>query len=187
MHPATSSANGSVTTQGGDSHPGKFSTILIALIASAAAAELVEVNRFLRTVREGRSSWFYLGAFLVILGILLGTARGRKESSAELQKESLVKGLLLGIVFGFVASLIVLSATPLLTDGRLSPTINAWKEPARMAFVAFLCFGWFYGAVAELTIFFIRRSQYQRVGVLVLTSVAIRLIETLPLARLFHR
>jgi len=159
----------------------------MALIGSVAAAELVEVNRFLRTVFEGRFFWYYLIAFLVVLGLLLSATTVTRKSGAESQKESLVKVLFLGVVFGFIGSLIALSLTPLLTQGHLSPTINAWKDPTRIAFVAFLGFGWFYGALAELTIFFIRRDRYRHIGIVMLICVAIRLVEMLPLARLFHR
>lgn len=187
MPDTASPTSESLTTRTWGKYPEKFSTICLALIASAVAAELVEVNRFLRTVFEGKFFWYYLSAFLMVLGFLLSITNVTKQSGAESHRERLIRLLLVGMVFGFVGSLVALSATPLLTDGRLSPAINAWKDPTRIAFVAFLSFGWFYGALAELTIFFIRRGQYQRIGILILTCIAIRFVEMLPWVRLFQR
>lgn len=156
-------------------------TVCAALAVSLAAAELVEVNRFLRTVVQGRAFWCYLLVLLTILGLLLAVSLRR---STESQSENLAKLLLTGIVLGFLGSVIAVSATPLLADGSLSPTINAWKHPLYLASAALLGFGWFYGALAELTVYFIHRGRYLRIGMLLLACAAIRLIEMLPLARL---
>jgi hypothetical protein len=88
-----------------------------------------------------------------------------------------------GIVFGFLGSVIAISATPLLVGGTLSPTISAWKDPLHLTAAAFLGLGWVYGALAELTIYFILRGRYRNIGILVLACVAIRLVEMLPLGR----
>jgi hypothetical protein len=171
-------ANETLTTQVWDGYSEKLFTVCVSLIVSVAAAELVEVNRFLRTVVQGRAFWYYLIALLMVLGLLLSTTL--KKKGAESQTESLIKLLPVGIVFGFLGSVIALSAIPLLRGSSLSPTISAWKEPLRLAFAAFLGLGWFYGALAGLTIYFIRRGRYWYIGILMLTCVVIRIVEMLP-------
>ncbi len=173
-----------MTTQAWGGFSGKLFTVCVALTVSLAAAELVEVNRFLRTVVQGRAFWYYLLVLLVVLGLLLGATL---KKGAESQTESLIKLLSVGLVFGFLGSVIAISATPLLVGGSLSPTINAWKDPLHLASAAFVGLGWFYGGLAELTIYFIDRGRYRHIGSLVLTCVAIRLVEMLPLARLIRR
>jgi len=177
-------ANEILTTQVWDGYSEKLFTVCVSLMVSVAAAELVEANRFLRTV-QGRAFWYYLIALLTVLGLLLSTTL--KKKSAESQTESLIKLLPVGIVFGFLGSVIALSAIPLLRGSSPSPTISAWKEPLRLAFAAFLGLGWFYGALAELTIYFIRRDRYWYIGILMLTCVVIRIVEMLPLARFLQR
>ena len=163
---------------------GRFFTVCFALVISLAAAEIVEINRFLRTVVQGRAFWDYLLVLLMVLGLLLvATVRTQAES----EQTNLTKFLLVGVVFGFIASFIAILATPLLEYGTLSPTINAWRNPLYLASAAFLGLGWFYGALAELTIYFIRRGRYKHIGILVLTCIGIRLVEMLPLARLLQR
>ena len=159
-------------------------TVCVALIVSLAAAELVEVNRFLRTVIQGRAFWYYLLVLLVVLGLLLGVTLKR---STERQRTSLIKLLPTGIIFGFLGSVIAISATPFLVSGSLSPAISAWKGPLHLAAAAFLGLGWFYGALAQLTVYFMHRGRYRHIGILVLACVVIRLIEMLPLARLLQR
>src|SRR6266849_7932224 len=59
--------NETMTTQAWDGFFGKLLTICIALTVSLLAAELVQVNRFLRTVIQGRAFWYYLLVLLVAL------------------------------------------------------------------------------------------------------------------------
>lgn len=120
----------------------------------------------------------------MVLGLLLGATL---KKSAESQTESFIKLLSIGSVFGFLGSVIAISATPLLVGSSLSPTISAWKDPLHLVSAAFVGLGWFYGAVAELTIYFIHRGRYRDIGILALACVAIRLVEMLPLARLIQR
>jgi hypothetical protein len=162
----------------------KLSTVCVALTISLAAAELVEVNRFLRTVVQGRAFWYYLLVLLVVLGLFLGTTL---KKDAESQKEGLIKLLSMGIVFGFLGSVIAISATPLLVGGSLSPTVSAWKDPLHLAAAAFLGLGWVYGALAELTVYFIYRGRYRYIGITMLVCLVIRLVGMLPLARLIQR
>jgi hypothetical protein len=173
-----------MTAQAWDGFSGKLFTVCAALIVSLAAAELVEVNRFLRTVVQGRAFWYYLLVLLVVLGFLLGATL---RKGVESQRESLIKLLSVGIVFGFLGSIIAISATPLLVGASLSPTISAWKDPLHLAAAAFLGLGWVYGAVAALTVYFIHRGRYRYIGILMLACAVIRLVEMLPLARFFQR
>jgi hypothetical protein len=176
--------NETTTARAWDGFSGKLFTVCVALIVSLAAAELVEVNRFLRTVVQGRAFWYYLLVLLVVLGLLLG---GTVKKGAESERESLIKLLSVGIVFGFLGSVIAISATPLLVGGSLSPTISAWKDPLHLAAAAFLGLGWVYGALAELTVYFIHRGRYWYIGILMLACAVIRLVEMLPLARFLQR
>jgi hypothetical protein len=176
--------NETMTAEAPEALAGKLFTVCIALTVSFAAAELVEVNRFLRTVLQGRAFWYYLLLLLVVLGLLLGATL---KTGAESQKEGLIKLLSVGIVFGFLGSVIAISATPLLVGGNLSPTISAWKDPLHLAAATFLGLGWVYGALAELTAYFIRRGRYRYIGILMLACAVIRLVEVLPLARFLRR
>ena len=121
-------ANEPLTTQVWDGYSERLFTVCVSLMVSVAAAELVEVNRFLRTV-QGRAFWYYFIAVLMVLGLLLSTTL--KKKGAESQTERLIKLLAVGIVFGFLGSVIALSAIPLLRGSNPSPTISAWKEPLR--------------------------------------------------------
>lgn len=177
-------ADKTVTTLTRNWFSGKLLTVCAALGVSLAAAELVEVNRFLRSVVQGRAFWYYVLVLLVVLGLLLGATVKRGAAS---QAESLIKLLPVGIVFGFLAGLIAISATPLLVHGSLSPSISAWRHPLYLGYAVFLGLGWFYGALAELAIFFIQRGRYRHIALLMLACAAIRLVEMLPLARLIHR
>lgn len=72
------------TTQAWDVFSGKLATICVALAVSLAAAELVEVNQFLRTVVQGRAFWYYLLVLLAVLGLLLGaTLKKGAESNPK--------------------------------------------------------------------------------------------------------
>jgi hypothetical protein len=176
--------NGTITVPAWDGSSRKLFTVCVALIVSLAAAELVEVNRFLRTVVQGRAFWYYLVVLLVVLGVLLGATL---KKGGESQREGLIKLLSMGVVFGFLGSLIAISTTPLLAGGSLSPAISAWKDPLHLAAAAFLGLGWVYGALAELTVYLIHRGRYRYIGILMLVCVVIRLVGMLPLARLLQR
>jgi hypothetical protein len=93
--------NETMTTQAWDGFSGRLFTVCAALIVSLAAAELVEVNRFLRTEVQGRAFWYYLLVLLVVLGLLLGATL---KKGAESQTENLIKLLPVGIVLGFLAA-----------------------------------------------------------------------------------
>ncbi len=176
--------NETVTSQAWDGFSGKLFTVCVALIVSLAAAELVEVNRFLRTAIQGRAFWYYLVVLLVVLGLLLGATLKR---NGESQRTGLIRRLLTGIILGFLASVIAISATPLLVNGRPSPVISAWKDPLHLAAAAFLGLGWVYGALAQLTVYFIHRGRYRYIGILILACAVIRLVEMLPIARFLQR
>ena len=175
--------NETMTTQAWDGFFGKLLRICIALTVSLLAAELVQVNRFLRTVIQGRAFWYYLLVLLVALGLLLGATL---KKGAESQTESLIKLLAVGILFGFLGSVIAISATPLLVSRSLSPTISAWKDPSHLIAAAFVALGWVYGALAQLTVYFIHRGRYRHIGILMLACAAIRLLEMLPIGRLIQ-
>jgi hypothetical protein len=171
------------TTNGATSRQLLF-TVCSALTVSFVGAELLGANRFLRTVIQGRSFWYYLLVFLVALGLMLGVFLKRNGAT---QPESLLKLLLVGIVLGFVGSIIGISLSPLLSLGSLSPTINAWKDPLHLAVAALLALGWLYAILAGLTIYFVDRNRYRLIGVLMLACVAFRLLGMLPIGQLIRR
>ncbi len=167
----------------GEGHYGKlFFTVCSALIMALVCAEVLQVNRFLRTAIEGRAFWYYLPALLVTLGLMLGATLNRVS-----RIQNLPKMLLVGAFLGFLASIIALSVSSLLSAGSISPTINAWKNPSNLIFAAFLGLGWVYGVLAELTLCFIQRGRYWHIGILMLACTAVRLLEMLPLGRLIPR
>jgi hypothetical protein len=162
----------------------QLSTIISVLTVSLLSAELLGVNRFLRTVIEGRAFWYYLLVFLVALALMLGFTI---KKGAESQTQNLVKLLVLGAFLGFIASIIAVSVSPLLSTGSMSPTVNVWKAPLHLMAAAFLSLGWVYGILAELTLSFIQRRRYRHIGILIITCTVIRLLETLPIGRLIQR
>jgi hypothetical protein len=178
------SRNETTVNDASNGFSGRPFTICMALTVSLVAAELLEVNRFLRSVIQGRSFWYYLVVLLVALGLMLAATMTK---GAESQKEGLIKLLVLGILFGFLSSVIAISGTPLLAGDGLSPTITAWKDPLHLIAAGFLGLGWVYGALVELTVYFLHRGRYRHIGILVLACAAIGILERVPITRWIQR
>jgi hypothetical protein len=142
----------------------------VALAVCFALAEVVELNRFLRSWLEGRNFWAYMGAYLGVLGALLCVG-----FLAFATRKLSVSGIsLIGIFAGLLSSVIALSMSSFLLGRGIQPTLNAWRDPVQVVIFAMVSLSWLFGGVVALVTYAIVRRSYRHLLYLLLGSVAIK-------------
>jgi|SRR5579859_1410553 len=160
--------------------------VCVALAISAVATELLWVNRFLRDIIQIQMGFgYFLALLLVTIWIFLFAVF---KGSTQFKTESLAGIMMKGVGAGILGSVVAISGTPLLQYGSLASTIYVWKRPLYFIYAIIFSFGWLYGGLAGLALFFFDRRRYLYIGLLVGTCAVIGILERVPIVRwIIHR
>jgi hypothetical protein len=149
-------------------------SIWISLGVGFAAAELLDLDRFLRTWIQGRAFWVYIASYLVVLGIALSVS---VLVVPQIQKLSTWWMLILGVGIGFLDGLLAILLNPLLLGKGLTPSWNAWRDPVRFLIAGGLSMGWVYGAIVVLASQSLANRSYWRLAYFLSACAGIRILE----------
>lgn len=125
-----------------------FLRFCIALGLTFLIAELLGLNRFLRTWIQGRAFVAYLIVLYLGLVLTLGLLLSSRSRFAEMK---LWTALAAGALIGFVCSIVADLLSPLLTGRGFSPVRNALHRPVYLMAVGGLLMGWLSGALTAFT------------------------------------
>jgi hypothetical protein len=153
-----------------------FGVLLVSSVLTFIVAELVELNRFLRTVIQGQFFWAYTIVFVFTFVLLFAFSllwfRGGQS-----QPTSFKRLFLPGTIVGFVSSLLGISLSPVLVSGGMSPGISAWKDSAHLFVAGVISLGWLSGALTAYIYHLIISNRWRKLTILFAICVGIRGME----------
>jgi len=150
--------------------------VWISLVVCFIAVELLGLDRFLRTVIEGRAFWVYITTFFVLLGVGLSVSL---LLVPQIQKFATLKVLVLGMALGFLSAIVAILLNPPLLGKGFAPSLNAGRDPAQLLVVGVLSMGWIYGAIVVLASRWLARRSYLHLVYFLLACAVFRVVELL--------
>lgn len=152
----------------------RFGLLLFSSSLAFVVAELVEVNRFLRTVIHGKSFWAYTVILIFTFALLLALLPSKDNEGWSRRMAQLS---LLGTVVGYVGSLLGILFSPILLKGELPSSLIIWRHFPHFFLAGLISLGWLNGAVAAFIYHSILSNNRRRLIILFAGCLVVRGVE----------
>ena len=149
-------------------------SVLLSLLVSFAATEIVGINHVVRTLVQGYAFWVYISS---VFGLIALTSGGLVFLVPRADWISTWKLVAYGVCGGFICGLLsILLNAPFVGKG-FGPSWRALKEPTQLALAAVLGMGWLYGGISAFATRVVMRGRYLTILYFLLACAGVRVLE----------